>query len=33
MNQEQPKSATPPRTDTVEQKSNNLKNKVPGVTK
>jgi cytochrome c oxidase cbb3-type subunit 3 len=33
MNQEQPKSATPPRSDTMEQKSNNLKNKVPGVTK
>ncbi len=33
MNHEQPKSATPPRTDTLEQKSNNIKNKVPGVTK
>jgi len=33
MNQEQPKSATSPRSDTMEQKSNNLKNKVPGVTK
>jgi len=33
MNQEQPKSATPPRTDTVELKTVNIKNKVPGVTK
>jgi cytochrome c oxidase cbb3-type subunit 3 len=33
MNQLEPKSATPPRLDTVEQKSNNLKQKVPGVTK
>ena len=33
MNQEQPKSATSPRSDTMEQKSNNIKNKVPGVTK
>jgi len=33
MNQEQPKSVTPPRLDTMEQKSNNIKNKVQGVTK
>ena len=33
MNHEQPKSVTPPRLDTMEQKSNNLKNKVAGVTK
>jgi cytochrome c oxidase cbb3-type subunit III len=33
LNQEQPKSATPPRLDTLEQKSTNIKNKVPGVTK
>src|SRR3954447_20324513 len=33
MNKQQPTSATPPRGDTLEQKSNNIKNKVPGVTK
>ena len=33
LNQQQPKSATAPRVDTMEQKSNNIKNKVPGVTK
>jgi cytochrome c oxidase cbb3-type subunit 3 len=33
MNQQQPKSATPPRPDTIEQKSNNIRNKVPGVTR
>jgi cytochrome c oxidase cbb3-type subunit 3 len=33
MNQEQPTSATPPRADTIEQKSDNIKNKVQGVTK
>ena len=33
LNHEQPVSATPPRLDTVEQKSDNIKNKVPGVTK
>src|SRR4051794_26851082 len=33
MNQEQPKSTIPPRLDTMEQKSNNIKNKVPGVTR
>lgn len=31
MNGQQPKSATPPRADTVEQKSNNIRNKAPGV--
>jgi cytochrome c oxidase cbb3-type subunit 3 len=30
MNGQQPKSATPPRVDTVEQKSTNIKNKAPG---
>lgn len=33
MNNLQPKSAVPPRLDTVEQKSGNIKNKVPGVTR
>jgi cytochrome c oxidase cbb3-type subunit 3 len=33
MNQLQPKSATSPRADTIEQKSTDLKQKVPGVTK
>jgi cytochrome c oxidase cbb3-type subunit 3 len=33
LNQEQPTSATPPRLDTLEQKSDNIKNKVRGVTK
>ena len=33
MNQKQPVSATSPRMDTVEQKTTNIRNKVPGVTK
>jgi cytochrome c oxidase cbb3-type subunit 3 len=33
MNRQQPASATPPRPDTLEQKSNNIVNKVPGVTR
>jgi cytochrome c oxidase cbb3-type subunit 3 len=33
MNQEQPKSVISPRSDTMEQKTGNIKNKVPGVTK
>jgi len=33
MNRQQPTSATPPRTDTIEQKSNDITNKVPGVTR
>ena len=33
LNQEEPTSATPPRTDTLEIHSNNITNKVAGVTK
>ncbi len=33
MNRQQPASATPPRPDTLEQKSTNIVNKVPGVTR
>jgi cytochrome c oxidase cbb3-type subunit III len=33
LNQEEPTSATPARSDSLEIHSNNIKNKVPGVTK
>jgi cytochrome c oxidase cbb3-type subunit 3 len=32
LNRLEPKSAIPPRADTVEQKSTNIKNKAPGIT-